>query len=138
MQKTDIKLAEMDAAIDRTSVDVVIGDEAEPPSPHLSPYELTIVHWPIRDLDEDQLEALSKDKDLFLNLTEMKTIQDYFRRLEREPTDAELETLAQTWSEHCGHKTLRSAVDMTIDGQKLHYRIPYELEWLILYLTNSY
>ena len=48
--------------------DVVIGDEAEPPSPHLKPYELNIAHWPIRDLDDAGLEALSKEKDLFLNL----------------------------------------------------------------------
>ncbi len=101
--------------------DVIVGDEAEPPSPHLSPYELNITHWPIRDLDDAGLEALSKERDLFLNLTEMKTIQAYFRRLEREPTDVELESLAQTWSEHCVHKTLRSAVDLTMDGQTKHF-----------------
>ncbi len=101
--------------------DVIVGDEAEPPSPHLSPYELNITHWPIRDLDDAGLEALSKERDLFLDLTEMKTIQAYFQRLEREPTDVELETLAQTWSEHCVHKTLRSAVDLTMDGQVKHF-----------------
>ena len=26
------------------------------------------------------------------------------------PTDCELETLAQTWSEHCSHKTLRGRI----------------------------
>jgi len=101
--------------------DVVIGDQAEPPSPHLKPYELNIVSWPIRDLDDAGLRALSDDKDLFLNLVEMKTIQDYYRRLGREPTDIELETLAQTWSEHCVHKTLKSAVDMKIDGERVHF-----------------
>jgi phosphoribosylformylglycinamidine synthase len=101
--------------------DVVVGDEAEPPSPHLSPYELNITYWPIRDLDDAGLEALSKGRDLFLNLTEMKAIQAYFRRLEREPTDIELESLAQTWSEHCVHKTLRSAVELTMDGQTIHF-----------------
>ena len=101
--------------------DVVIGDEAEPPSPHLKPYELSIVHWPIRDLDDAGLLALSKQKDLFLNLIEMKTIQEYFRRIGREPTDIELETLAQTWSEHCVHKTLKSEVDMTHDGEGVHF-----------------
>jgi phosphoribosylformylglycinamidine (FGAM) synthase PurS component len=101
--------------------DVVIGDEAEPPSPHLKPYELNLVHWPIRELDDAGLETLSKEKDLFLNLVEMKTIQDYYRRLGREPTDVELETLAQTWSEHCVHKTFRSAVDMTTEGKQVHF-----------------
>ncbi len=101
--------------------DVVIGDEAEPPSPHLKPYELNITHWPIRDLDDAGLEAISKDKDLFLNLVEMKTIQDYYRKIGREPTDIELESLAQTWSEHCVHKTLKSAVDMTTNGEQIHF-----------------
>jgi len=101
--------------------DCIIGDEAEPPSPHLAPYELSIAHWPIRDLDDAQLEALSKEKDLFLTLIEMKTIQTYFKDLGREPTDIELETLAQTWSEHCVHKTLKSAVDMTVDGTQVKF-----------------
>ncbi|MHC4126112.1 MAG: phosphoribosylformylglycinamidine synthase subunit PurS, partial [Planctomycetota bacterium] len=101
--------------------DCLIGDEAEPPSPHLKPYELQIVHWPIRDLDEAGLVALSKEKDLFLNAVEMKTIQDYYKQLDREPTDIELESLAQTWSEHCVHKTLKSSIDMDFDGAQIHF-----------------
>ena len=100
---------------------VLIGNEAEPPSPHLKPYELKIVHWPIRELDENGLLKLSKEKDLFLNLVEMQTIQKHYRELGREPTDIELETLAQTWSEHCVHKTLKSSVDMSIDGRQIHF-----------------
>ncbi|MHC4116473.1 MAG: phosphoribosylformylglycinamidine synthase subunit PurL [Planctomycetota bacterium] len=101
--------------------DCIIGNEAEPPSPHLKPYELEIVHWPVCDLDDDALVELSKEKDLFLNLVEMQTIQKYYRELGREPTDIELETLAQTWSEHCVHKTLKSSVDMLIDGERVHF-----------------
>ena len=99
--------------------DCVIGNEAEPPSPHLKPYELQIVHWPIRDLDDDALVALSKEKDLFLNLVEMQTIQKHYQQLGREPTDVELETIAQTWSEHCVHKTLKSSVKLSIDGEQV-------------------
>ncbi len=40
----------------------------------------------------------------------MQTIQQYFRELGRDPTDIELETLAQTWSEHCSHKTLAGRI----------------------------
>ncbi len=101
--------------------DCIIGDEAEPPSPHLKPYELEIVHWPIRDLDDKGLMALSKEKDLFLNVVEMRTIQEHYRALGREPTDVELETLAQTWSEHCVHKTLKSSVDMSVNGVQAHF-----------------
>ena len=49
----------------------------------------------------------------------MKAIQDYFRRQEREPTDVELETIAQTWSEHCVHKTLKSAVEVCDESGKV-------------------
>ena len=101
--------------------DCILGDSAEPPSPHLKPYTLQLTHWPIRDLDDDQLMALSKDKDLFLTLIEMQTIQAYFQTQGREPTDVELESLAQTWSEHCVHKTLKSSVDLVHNGETIHY-----------------
>jgi phosphoribosylformylglycinamidine synthase II len=101
--------------------DVIVGNEAEPPSPHLKPYKLRLTHWPLRDLNEDELIDLSKEKDLFLNLVEMQTIQKYYRELGREPADVELETLAQTWSEHCVHKTLKSSVDMSINGEIVHF-----------------
>ncbi|HUU16086.1 MAG TPA: phosphoribosylformylglycinamidine synthase subunit PurL [Sedimentisphaerales bacterium] len=101
--------------------DCVIGNEAEPPGPHLKPYELQLIHLPIRELDDDELTVLSKEKDLFLNLVEMQTIQKYYQELGREPTDIELESIAQTWSEHCLHKTLKSSVDMLIDGEQVHF-----------------
>lgn len=100
---------------------VICGSDAEPPSAHTKPYEFSLTHIPVRDLNDEQLTQLSKRKDLFLNLTEMRTIQDYFKRIGREPTDIELESLAQTWSEHCGHKTFRSAVDMECDGKAIHF-----------------
>lgn len=99
----------------------VFGADAEPPSPHLQPYRFELVHWPVLSLDDDGLLALSREKDLFLNLVEMRTIQNHFRSVGREPTDAELETLAQTWSEHCVHKTLRSSVDMVVNGSTCHF-----------------
>ncbi len=69
----------------------------------------------IRDCSDDDLMELSKDK-LFLNLSEMKVIQEYFRKIKRDPNDIELETLAQTWSEHCAHKTFKA--NLIIDGEK--------------------
>ena len=101
--------------------DVVFGMDAEPPSPHTQPYEMELTEIPIRDLSDEQLIQLSKAKDLFLNLKEMQTIQSQYRGLDREPTDVELETIAQTWSEHCVHKTLKSSVDMDHDGRKIHF-----------------
>jgi phosphoribosylformylglycinamidine synthase len=42
--------------------------------------------------------------------SELQTITTYFDKEKRNPTDVELETLAQTWSEHCVHKTFKSKV----------------------------
>ncbi|MBO7725160.1 MAG: phosphoribosylformylglycinamidine synthase subunit PurL [Thermoguttaceae bacterium] len=64
----------------------------------------------IRAMSEAELETLSKEGQLFLSVTEMKTIQNYFNELGRDPTDIELETIAQTWSEHCSHKTLAGRI----------------------------
>ncbi|MBU3684698.1 MAG: phosphoribosylformylglycinamidine synthase, partial [Phycisphaerales bacterium] len=72
--------------------------------------ELRIVEVPICGLSDAELERLSREAHLFLSLEEMRAIQAEYRRLGREPREIELETLAQTWSEHCVHKTLKSTV----------------------------
>ncbi len=77
--------------------------------------EFRVTHVDIRDLDDAGLEKLSRDGHLFLSLDEMRAIRDEYRTLEREPTDIELETLAQTWSEHCVHKTLKSTITYRSD-----------------------
>ena len=77
-------------------------------------YRFELRHVPLRSLTDEQLTALSRQGHLFLSLAEMKAIQAYYREQGREPTDVELETLAQTWSEHCVHKTLKSAVDVQV------------------------
>jgi phosphoribosylformylglycinamidine synthase II len=83
-------------------------------SEHLTlgrPYTFCLITVPLRDLDDTDLEKLSREGQLSLNLAEMQAIQAHFRELGRDPTDAELETLAQTWSEHCSHKTLKGKID---------------------------
>jgi len=77
------------------------------------PYTFKLITLPIRGLNDDALLKLSKDGQLALTLDEMRTIQAHFRSLDRDPTDAELETIAQTWSEHCSHKTLKGTVEYT-------------------------
>ncbi|MBN2376229.1 MAG: phosphoribosylformylglycinamidine synthase subunit PurL [Sedimentisphaerales bacterium] len=92
--------------------EVIFGADAEIPLAHVAPYHLKISQIPIRELGEQELEELSGKKDLFLNVAEMRAIQDYYRKLNREPTDIELEMLAQTWSEHCVHKTFRGTIEL--------------------------
>jgi len=75
-----------------------------------SPYQFELKHTKIRGLDDDALMKLSKEGQLYLQLAEMQTIRDAFEQQNREPTDIELETIAQTWSEHCSHKTLAGRI----------------------------
>jgi phosphoribosylformylglycinamidine synthase II len=72
-------------------------------------YKFVLTTVDLLSLDDDGLTKLSKDR-LWLNLSEMRRITDYFSKLGRNPTDVELETLAQTWSEHCIHKTFKSRI----------------------------
>lgn len=76
-----------------------------------SPYQLNVVHVPLSKLSDPELEKLSKSGQLYLSLTEMQTVQAHFKTLGREPTEIELETVAQTWSEHCSHKTLGGRIE---------------------------
>ncbi|MFN2272604.1 MAG: phosphoribosylformylglycinamidine synthase subunit PurL [Anaerolineae bacterium] len=88
-----------------------------PPSfvPRAEPSDLVEI-IPIRGASDETLAKMSVERVLFLSLDEMKTVQDYFDRLGRDPTDLELETLAQTWSEHCQHKAFKSKVDYECKG----------------------
>jgi phosphoribosylformylglycinamidine synthase II len=81
-----------------------------PPSPGLEFLRIPIQTIPISDMDDEQLFDLSKQGLLALNLDEMHAIQQHFQEQGREPTDIELETLAQTWSEHCSHKTFKATI----------------------------
>ncbi len=70
---------------------------------------------PLRALDDDALRSISHSGMLALSLEEMQTIAAHFQGLGRDPTDAELECLAQTWSEHCKHKIFAAPIDFIED-----------------------
>ena len=64
-------------------------------------------------LDDEQLAELSRRRMLSLDVPEMRAIQAHFASCGRDPTDAELETLAQAWSEHCVHKTFKAQIRLS-------------------------
>ena len=76
---------------------------------HPSPAVAELI--PIRELDDTGLLALNDERALSLDIEELRVIRDEYARLERDITDVEIETLAQTWSEHCSHKTFRAVID---------------------------
>ncbi len=61
---------------------------------------------------DQQLIEISNELSLGLSLQEMKTIQVYFKAEGRNPTDVELQTISQTWSEHCYHKTFKGKIQI--------------------------
>jgi phosphoribosylformylglycinamidine synthase len=79
---------------------------------------LTVI---LRDLDDNALMGVSREGQLSLSLAEMRTIRDHFRAAGRDPTDVELESIAQTWSEHCSHKTLKGKIDFSGEGGPRRY-----------------
>jgi phosphoribosylformylglycinamidine synthase len=94
---------------------------AEGENPFFKPkaYELKVRTIDLEGLNDAELIAMSDRMVLSFNLEEMHVIRDYFRSLGRSPTDCELETIAQTWSEHCYHKTLKASYDF----EEQHYEI---------------
>ena len=70
----------------------------------------------IRDAKEEELKRMSDDMGLSLNLEEMKRIKRYFVAKKREPTDVELQSIAQAWSEHCCYKSSKRILQKFIFG----------------------
>ena len=99
----------------------------------------------LRGKTPEELARLSKEGLLALNPEEMLGLQRYYEKLGREPTEVELETFAQTWSEHCQHKTFRGEIDF--NGRRIRnllkstvFRVTQELrpDWcLSVFKDNS-
>jgi phosphoribosylformylglycinamidine synthase II len=90
--------------------DVFTGHKILTEIPVASPYSFKLDKIALIDVSDDILLEISKKRNLSLNLDEMKTIRDYSLKQKRSLTDIELETIAQTWSEHCKHKTLKGLI----------------------------
>lgn len=91
-----------------------------------SPAEVAVVD--IESLSDSGLTELSRKRLLALSLEEMKAVKAYYGRediraerrkngLPEQPTDVELEMIAQTWSEHCKHKILNADVTYKEEGK---------------------
>jgi len=105
----DIELTSSKLLVNSVIQHVVTGGEkaALPPAS----YSFSLKKVELLTLDDGGLTRLGREK-LELNLEEMKQVRGYFTGVGRNPTDVELETLAQTWSEHCKHKTFSSRISL--------------------------
>ncbi len=67
---------------------------------------------------DEQLAEVNSELALGFSPQELKEIQAYFKREKRSPTDVELQTISQTWSEHCCHKTFKGKIQL--DGKEIN------------------
>ncbi len=113
-------------------------------------------------IPDDDLIRLSQDRCLALSLMEMKQIKQYFTRkdidngrqamgLTQNPTDVEIEILAQTWSEHCKHKIFDAEINYTDENgitskitslyksfiKRSTYEIGEDVDWLVSVFNDN-
>ncbi len=86
-----------------------------------------VTRVPIRTADDATLLQISKAGVLALDLAEMRAIRDYYIQAGHDPTDGELETIAQTWSEHCSHKTFKARIRYKYRGTAPDAQLPAQL-----------
>ena len=72
-------------------------------------------HFKLEAVDILTADRTALQKQFGFTADEFQAIVDYYRKQGRNPTDIELETLAQTWSEHCVHKTFKGR--FTLDNK---------------------
>ncbi len=72
-------------------------------------YKFKLKQIDILNADDSGLNTIAAE--FGFNKNEIQAIKEYYSKLARNPIDAELETLAQTWSEHCCHKTFKGKIN---------------------------
>ena len=122
IDEPDLREAAKGGLANEAIEDVHVGEAIDLDPPHPAPYVFRRIEVPLRGVSDDELVRLSATMTLSLTLAEMRAVQAFFRQAGRDPTDVELETLAQTWSEHCKHKTLAGEVRFRGDGGERTYR----------------
>src|SRR3954447_6160401 len=97
----------------------------------------TVETVPIRDLEVGALKKLSAGRLLALPVQDLEAIRDHFAALDRDPTDVELETIAQTWSEHCAHRTFKATIHHREPDAGVDVEIPGLLRTYIMAATEK-
>lgn len=97
----------------------------------------TVETVPVRGLEGRELRQLSADRLLALPVQDLEAIRDHFAALGRDPTDVELETIAQTWSEHCAHRTFKATIHHREPDAGVDVEIPGLLRTYIMAATEE-
>ena len=78
------------------------------------PFPLT--HVNLMDSTDSGLETISSEAGVGLSLSEMKSLQEYFQNIGRNPTDIEFQAIGQEWSEHCSYKSSKKILKKFVFG----------------------
>ena len=70
--------------------------------------EPLVMEVDIHAASDEQLMEMSQEMGLSLSLDEMKTVREYFAGEGRSPSDIELQSIGQAWSEHCCYKSSKT------------------------------
>ncbi len=76
-----------------------------------------VLEFSIEKASKEQLAEINNELALGFSPEELRVIQSYFSSEKRKPTDVELQTVSQAWSEHCCHKTFKGKIDL--DGKEI-------------------
>src|SRR3989344_3791997 len=103
-----------------------LGETIPVVAPKVTLHEVTSVAHIDLEVSDSELSKMSKEGilnpdgtsrgPLALPLESMRAIRHFFKTRKRSPTDVELESLAQTWSEHCKHTIFADPLDEVHEG----------------------
>jgi len=82
--------------------------------PQDTPFELTEIK--LSEASDDELMEINRESGTGLSLDEMKRVRDHFDGMGRNPTDVELQSIGQAWSEHCCYKSSKMFLKEYIFG----------------------
>ena len=76
-----------------------------------------VLEFSLEKASKEHLAEINNELALGFSAEELRDIQSYFIKEKRNPTDVELQTISQTWSEHCCHKTFKGKIEL--DGREI-------------------
>ena len=113
----ELSATDLQTLVDRVLANAVIEDvavgEVTATFASLDPVAVPVETFDLAALDVAALTLLNVARGMALDPAELVALRDIYRELGRPATDIELETFAQTWSEHCSHKTFRAGITTT-------------------------
>lgn len=63
------------------------------------------------DLSNEEIINMRKDMELSMSDEDLKFIQDYFKKENRNPTETEIKVFDTYWSDHCRHTTFETKIE---------------------------